>query len=331
MSNVFSWTIGILAFLIFGCKSSDDQNSNTEQTQGHTAGKISKKEEFTFRSSYFQQTGDTDIPEVSEQTVREKFKDLSIRLSTDSIYINDLGLAIEREKIKTNSFFGRKYERDYYKSAFQLAYDEELGSEMEVIFVDFQGDQSSEFWSCFFEGGYAIVMDGNLYLNYKRYLVQYSSEPLKKASQCELPFDMWKAWKFCEYTDRTVNCDVCDSEFPLYSLKKDEKLKSSIEQSMDGRTIKNVYEMNTKKSNLHLFVVSAEPIEESTGDYFIIIQNNKNEFTSLNDENDEFLHSYFFTISSSLKVTFYENTGYIPKQKVNSEFQIQANGTYSKL
>ena len=328
-----------LTIVFSGCHHSNDDNqasfneSKSEESKNNKKYIIPKGQIYTFRTAYFQSTGDTDFPEVSEQAVSEKFKNITIRLSSDSIYLNDFGLPIEREEPKTSFFFGRKYEYNYYKSAFRIGYNEELGDKIQVLFADFQEDQSSEFWNYFFEGGYAIVKGSNVYLNFKRYIIQYSSDPLKKSQVCDLPFDMWKDWRFCEYDERDLNGNFCACEFPIYPLNKEPELKSSLDKLIQNerREIKYIHKINTKKGDPEIYVVIAQPMEESSGDNYIVIRNKKNEFAILKDTENEFLQSYFFTISKNLKVTMYENTGYSPKNQIKYEFQIQPDGNYIKL
>lgn len=335
MNRISSWTIGILTLLIFGCEnpSPDIKNPEKELKSGQTKEQNSPKQEFNFITAYFQMTGDTDFPEVSEKVVAKKMKQITIRLTADSIYLNDFALPIEHETPKTDFFFGRKYEYNYYKSAFQTGYNEDLGNKLSVIFADFKEDHSSEYWNYFFEGGYAILKGQNLYLNFKRYIVQFSSEPLKKKQLCELPFDMWQDWRFCEYDERESNGDFCASKFPIYMLNKDKEMKASLELLLkeEGRTLKTVHKINTPKNHPDILVVIAEAEEESSGDYFIVMRDPKNGLTILKDPKDEFLHSYNFIISKNLKVTFYENNAYSPKKDIKCEFQILSDGTYSKL
>ncbi|MGV3611800.1 MAG: hypothetical protein ACO1N0_12670 [Fluviicola sp.] len=328
-----------LTIVFSGCHNSNDDNqtsfneSKSEESKNNKKDIIPKGQIYTFRTAYFQSTGDTDFPEFSEQAVSKKFKNITIRFSSDSIYLNDFGLPIEREEPKISFFFRRKYEYNYYKSAFRIGYNEELGDKIQVLFADFHGDQSSEYWNYFFEGGYAIIKGQSLYLNFKRYVVQYSSEPLKKNELCKLPFDMWQNSRFCDYDNRETNGSFCDCNFPVYLLSKEPGLKSSLEKLIQDkdRTIKTIHKLNTGKGNPEIYIIIAQPIEESSGDYFIVIRDMKNKLHILEDPEDEFLHSKDFIISTELKITFYENAEYSPKSQVKSEFQIQPDGSYQKL
>ncbi|WP_341906705.1 hypothetical protein [Fluviicola taffensis] len=325
-----------LTIVLSGCHNSNDDNqaSSIQNKSEETKKKIIPKGKiYTYRSAYYHWTDNGDNPEIRTELVREKFQNLPIHLSDDSIFLGNSAFSIRNAELNTRSFFTRKYVYDYYKSAFKLGYNENLGDQVKVVSINFEGDVDPDLLDSFFEGGYAIVVGKNLYLSYKRFIIQYSCEPLKKSQLCDLPFDMWQDWRFCEYDERDLNCDFCASEFPIYLLKKVPELKSSLEKLIheEGRVIKYIHKINTKKDNPEVYIVIAQSMEESNGDNFIVIRNKKNELVILKDTENEFLHSYFFTISKSLKVTMYENTGYTPKQKVNSEFQIQADGTYSKL
>ena len=293
-----------------------------------------KGEGYAFYTAYFQSGGETDLPEINEDEVVQKFKKIKVVLSTEMISIDGSKSSYKIEQMDTKKFFGKKYLYDYnidvYKNIFDI---KTIEKNIHFISLDPENSDVSPFKDYFLETGIAVFENDFIFLSYKRYFICFKRVNKEKTfdkKYSELPFDYGRLDRTCQFDNRELYSEVCNNEYPVFNFNKNLKLKTILQEKIKDKTLLKYYNIKITL-NFEILVVVCEHEEESYGDQYIVSIKDNKVISILDNEKNQFFHSMNFVINKDLTVTFYQNNGIHPKEKINSIYKIKEDGNFLKL
>ena len=347
ISKIKIFVIAIFSIFFINCKDNDNKKEKTENitiktndsNKPKSENLISKStfqgENFAFYMTYFQSGGETDLPEISEEAVVEKFKKLKIVISGDTISIDGSKSFYEIDKMDSKKFFGRKYVYDYnidvYKNIFGI---NNIDKNINFINLDTENSDVSPFKDYFLETGVAVYENELIFLNYKRYFVCFKKVEEIKSNNLkysELPFDFERLDRLCKRDSRNKYQQLCDNEYPIFDFNDNPKLKNTIQEKIKDKNLLNYYNIRSPFKNISIIIVICEHEEESYGDQYIISVKDGSLVNLLEDNKDDFFHSKNFIINKDLTINIYENNGLRPKEKITSIFKLNQDGSFSNI
>ncbi|WP_309609339.1 hypothetical protein [Flavobacterium sp.] len=343
--------IKLLAIVLFSlsslsCKDKlekeiESKNSNSENLDSKfsnvTDEIVSNDNEaanYHFYYTYFQSGGDTDLPEVSEEEIIEKFKKMQVIISKNSISLDGVKSLYTIEKGDSKKFFGRKYVYNYNVDVYKNFFNVDLSNEVTYLNLDVENNDLLPFQDYFLEAGDAIFENDCLFLNYKRYIICFKKNSENKVwdkKYCELPFDYERVDRSCQRDLRSRYSELCNNEYPITYFKNDDKLKIIIQDKLKNKNPLQYYNLKTSLKDIQTIILVCEHEEESYGDQFIVTLNGNKIISVLTDETNDFFHSMNFVIDNDLKITFYENNGIHPKNKIVNVYKINSDGSFLKV
>lgn len=339
-------TIVLFSILNLSCKSNSDEKSESinndsevvldaklSEVSSEPESNNSEQENYFFYNAYFQSGGETDLAEISEEEVIEKFKKIKISLSTNTISIDGIKSSYTIDEKDSKKFFDKKYIYDYNVDVYKNFFNIDISNKVNFLNLDIENNYLSPFQDYFLEGGDAIFNNGCLFLNYKRFIVCFKKQDKNKVwdkKYCELPFDYERLDRSCQRDSKSRYPELCSNEYPIFYFKNDPKLKSIIQDKIKNKNLLHYYNIKTTFKDINLMVVVCEHEEESYGDQYIVALKD-NSVSILSDEENEFFHSMNFIINKDLTVAFYENNGIHPKGKIVNVYKISNDGSFNKV
>jgi hypothetical protein len=325
----------LLLFLNLSCKSntekSEKNNSVSKVIDTDTVEKdespksvLINGESYKFYRSYYLQADANDIPEISQDKVVEKFRDMKVELSKDIISIDGIESNYTIEKMDSRNFFMTKYQYNYYVKAFKNGFDIDIINNVNYLQLDLSNNSKSPFKDYFLDAGTTIFINDCLFLNFKRYIICFKKEDKKKVSDkksCGLPFDFEKV-KICSQN--------CNQIYPQYtSMELPNIAKITVELTQYEPDI--IYLLNNGNLKFQTFIVqySGDAISQT----LINIKDGKL-ISSQNigyemDGEDESYQS--FIIDTKLNIDIIDINYKTKLRKVLNSFKINSDGKIIKI
>ncbi|WP_426484812.1 hypothetical protein [Flavobacterium sp. 2] len=216
-------------------KVADNNNLKSEDTSF-------KGESYVFYKAYYFQANANDIPEFSENQIISKFKKINIKLSKDTISIDNVKSYYSIEKKNSRKFFTKEYLYAYYVDAFKNGFNIDVKDTVSYINLDIENNDKSPFVDYFLEAGDAVFMNSCLFLNFGRYIICFKSDQNKVEldnNYCGLPFDL-------EQKDKLANSNK-EKFSKVYPKLKDDKfleIKKIISESSEGDNADEIFQIN---------------------------------------------------------------------------------------
>ncbi|MFK7033296.1 hypothetical protein [Flavobacterium oreochromis] len=332
----------IFSFFLVSCKNNEEikkEEKNESVNSIHNNETVENKniipkgDKYVLDFVYFQSGGETDLAEVNEEEVVQKFKKLNVFMSKDTITIDNVKSFYKIDNMDSKIFFGRKYNYDYNINIYKNVFYVDLTKTCNFVNLDVNNNDLSPFRDYFLEGGDAIYEKKCLYLNYKRYIICFKKQNLTKKSNekySELPFDFEKLDRLCQRDSRSKYEELCNEEYPVFSFENNETLKKIFQKKIKNKNLLNYYKIKLS-NNLVIYIIICEHEEESYGDQFIASIKDDKIVNLLDDTQDDYFHSKNFMINKDLTINIYENNGIHPKEKIVSVYKINPDGNFSKI
>lgn len=332
--------IYILILLInISCKTNDekaDKNISTSEDVNNVAESNSLKSEntsfkgesYTFYKAYYFQANANDTPEIQEDEIVKRFKKLDIKLSKDTISINNVKSYYNIEKKNSRKFFGKEYLYAYYLDAFKKGFNVDIKDTVSYVNLDIENNDKSPFVDYFFEAGDAVFMNNCLFLNFGRYIICFKNDQAKAESDnkyCELPFDL-------EQKDKLANSNK-DSYSKAYPKLIDSKLleiKKIISEVSDGDNADEIFQINNGGLPFDSFVYCT--YGDSDSQTLINVKNNKiigKEAIGYAMPDNETYQS--FVINKDLTIDVYDVNYNSRSKKILERHQIKQDGSIVKI
>lgn len=153
-----------------------DSFVENDTTSINKINKENKYEKYIYYDSHFQSGGKTDFSEISKEEVIEKFKNVEMLVSEDTISINNSKSFYKIEEMDAKKFFGKEYLYSYYTKVYKDFFDIDIKNTVSYINLDINNNNVSPFKDYFMEGGDAICSNNLIFLNYKRYIICFKKE-----------------------------------------------------------------------------------------------------------------------------------------------------------
>jgi hypothetical protein len=289
---------------------------------------------YEFYTTYFQSGGETDLPEVSEEEIVEKFRKVKLLMSKDTIAINDVKSYYNIEQLDSKKFFGKEYLYKYNISLYKNFFNVDLKNKVTFLSLDINNNDISPFVDYFLEAGDAVYENDCLFLNYKRYVICFRKVDKtkvydKKLSQ--LPFDFERVYRLCQRDNRSMYENLCNNEYPINTFKSNSDLFEKIKIKLGKKIPLYYYDLNINSEKNKVIVVVTEAEEESYGDQFVLSLKGNEIIQVLSNDSDDFFHSRNFNVNKDLTINFFENNGLHPKDKIVYNYKINPDGTFKKI
>lgn len=348
----------LFLLLNLSCKSntekSEKNNSLTDVIDTTSTKKEKNKEsilvngeKYIFYRAYYHQADENDIPEIYEDKVVEKFKDMKVKLSKDIISIDGTESHYTIEKMDSRKFFMRKYLYNYYVDAFKNGFEIDINKNVDYLQLDLSNNTESPFKDYFLDAGTTVFTNNCLFLNFKRYIICFKKEDRTKVwdtKNCELPFDFGrlnKVFGWCtDDKNQVTRCstlypELVKNEYPIFYFRNNKELEKMVVKETKIASPNHYFNIKTNLKDIHTIVVCypSEESEESQGPetYLMNIKNNKVISYIKDEKNDDFINFKDFVIDENLNITFYEINGLRPKEKIFRVYKMNTDGTFVKI
>jgi hypothetical protein len=344
-NNLYSSFLLVILSILFSCKEKSDVNSshkpfdtiNVNSKELKISNKRSaKKNEWNFYSAYYQRANENDKPEIYEEEVINKFKDITVVLTVDSIWIENNVASYKTETMDSKQYYVRSYEYENYVEAFKNGYGIDIKNKVSCLRINYDKYIQAPFFDYFKEGGSTVFMDSCLFLNYKGYLVCYKKNNPNKIydkKYCDLPFDLEKENRLCQIDLRNRYATLCANEYPIFYFKDNKQLEEIVVNETKQPNPSYYFNVKNNLDNINTIVAvyPAEVSDESYGDekYIMNIKDN-NVISSIKDEANLINYKYFI-IKKDLSIVFYDTNGLHPKEKIFKIFQMNIDGTFTLI
>lgn len=331
----------LLIVFIYSCGESQKTEGNQFATDkldtrvsNHDIGIDTKYLQYKFYTSHFQSGGESDLPEVSEEEIADKFREVILLVSKDTVSLNGVKSFYSLDEMDSKKFFGREYVYNYNVDLFKNFFDIDLKSRVSYMDLDVNNNDLSPFKEYFLEAGDAIYMKDQIFLNYKRYIISFIAEDKRKkkeAKLCELPFNFERVYRLCQKDNRSLYNELCDNEYPLTHFKDNSEFLEKIKMKLKNKTPLFYYSLNIDTDITQLIVVVTETEEESYGDQFIFSLKDNEVLELLSNNKDDFFHSRNFKVNKDHTIEFYKNDGLHPKETTIYVYKMNKDGKFSML
>jgi len=301
----------------------EENNSNT------------KVEKYVFNNAYFQGQDEYDFSEISEKEAIEKFKDLKISLTSNNIIsIDDNKSSFKIEKRSSKDFFKDEKSYKYYLKIFKNFFNFNVENKINYLQLDSNSSDSQSLDKYLFKEKRVIINENYLFLIYEKHIICFEKDNINKiwdSKYCELPFDYEVLDRLCQRDIRDKYSKLCDKKYPIFYFKNNSDIKSIIQKRIPHKNLLYYYNIKSNFKDFDIIVVVCEHQEESYGDQFIITLKDNKIISLISDSKNDFFHSMNFFIDKDLKVTFYENNGRSPKEKIINTYQIINDGSFKEI
>jgi len=344
-TNIYLSVLLVISSIFLSCGEASDGNgshkvaysnaTNSKLPENITKNDNKKGAEWSFYSAYYQRANENDKPEIYEEEVVNKFKEVQVFLTKDSIWIDDNVSGYTIETMDSKQYYVRDYVYENYVDAFKNGYSIDIKNNLSCLRINYERYLQAPFFDYFKEGGSTVFIDSCLFLNYKGYLVCYKKKantPLDKR-QCDLPFDLEKADRLCQRDSRFGYPDLCANEYPVFYFKDNKQLEALVVNETKLANPDYYFNIKNNLDNINTIVVvyPAEASDESYGDERYIINIKDNKVVSCIKDEDALLNYKYFVINKDLSIVFYENNGLRPKEKILKRYQMNTDGSFSLI
>lgn len=311
-------------------------------------------DKYIFYRVYYHES-ETNHPEIREDVVIDKFKNMPLVIGKDSIMLDHDTMNYTVKEMNARKFFMRQYLYEFYTDVYKNVFDIDVAKNVRYLQVN-SGDllrialsnnsNSSPFINYFINAGSAVFINDCLFLEYKRYFVCFKKEDKTKVwdkKYCELPFDYPRLDRLCDWIERYP--EICKNEYPRFYFKDNKELETLIFNNMDidiltdDNNIKILtyyYNIKTNLKDINTVVVVFNHPRHNDGDigeetYIMNIKDNKIISYIKNEKEEDDIQFGYFVITKDLKVIFYDGIGYRPKEKIFRTYKINEEGMFVKV
>jgi len=284
-------------------------------------------ENFVFYKAYYFHANEDDIPEISEDEVVSKFKNINVKLSKDTISIDNVNSYYTIEKKDSKKFFIPKYLYSYYSKAYKDGFNIDVKDNVVYINLDIENNDKIPFVDYFMEAGDAVFMNNCLFLNFGKYIICFKKEENVKnlnREYCDLPFDFEEKNKL-ENSDKKKYLEF----YPQIMGDKLFQIKKIISENTEDNP-DEIYQINNGNIGFDSFIYCT--YGDSDSQSLINIKNNKiiaNEALGYAMPENKTYQS--FIINKDLTINIYDIDYNSRLKKILEKYQIRQDGSIVKI